>query len=182
MIAAITPVIQIVASGTDWPAIASGIAAGVVGVAGIVATYSQSKHSQRAQSSDLVTTLDATAKNLQTSIGADNERAELAARRHLYGRCISAFMIARDSARLASRHSKDPLDRFAAAYNSALTDAFSVIYEVMLSAPADFGQLASEALDSLTLLRYGGEGGDEKCIDAQLNLVTAMRKDLASRF
>lgn len=178
MIVALAPVVQVVASGTDWPAIASGVAAGVVGVVGIVATYLQGKRSQQTQSTDLRVTLDATAKNLQTSISADNERAELAARRKLYGHCMSSFAIAMDSARLANRHSKDPLDRFAAAYNNALVNALSAIYEVILSSPADVGNLASEALGSLTSLRSGGEGSDEKCVNAQVDLLAVMREDL----
>ena len=178
MILSIVPVVQVVASGTDWPAIASGVAAGIVGFAGIAATYMQGKRSQRVQSDDLRASLDATAKNLQTSIGADNERAELAARRRLYGHCMGTFLLATDSARLARLHSTDPLDRFSAAYNSALVSALSAIYEVILSAPPEVGDLASEALGNLMALRSGAEDSDRKCVNAQVDLLAAMRKDL----
>jgi len=174
----VASVVQVIASSTDWPAIASSVAAGAVGLAGIFATYTQSKRSQQAQSADLRTTLDATSKNLQTSIGADNERVELAARRRLYGHCMGAFVLATDSARIAKLHSKDPLDRFAVAHNEALVSALSVIYEVILSAPADVGNLASAALGSLMALRAGVEGDDEKCVSAQVDLLAAMRQDL----
>lgn len=178
MTAAIVPVIQVVTDGTDWLAIAPGVATGLVGLAGIIATYMQSKRSQQSQSDELRATLDATAKNLQTSIGADRERAELFARRQLYGRCMGAFVLATDSARLAKIHSKDPLDRFAESYNRALVSALSTMYEVILSAPANIGELASEALRCLMALRSGVKDSDEKCASAQVDLLVAMRRDL----
>lgn len=172
------PVVQVVASGTDWPAVTSGVAAGVVGLAGIMATYMQSKRSQRAQSDDLRATLEATSTNLRMSIGADNERSELSARRQLYAQCMGALVVAADSARLAKAHSKDPLDSFADSYNRALISALSAMYEVIVGAPVTIGDLASEALSSLMDLRSGVKDSDAKYVSAQVDLLAAMRQDL----
>lgn len=66
---AITPVIQVVTSGTDWPAIVAAITGAVVGLAGIVATFLSGKR----------------------RINAENERARLAEKKRIYAACLNAL-------------------------------------------------------------------------------------------
>jgi hypothetical protein len=77
---AITPIVQVVTGGTDWPAIVAAITTGVVGLGGILATYWQGKRGQEAAS-----------KNFSTTITAENERARLAEKRRIYAACLNAL-------------------------------------------------------------------------------------------
>jgi uncharacterized protein YbjT (DUF2867 family) len=81
----ISPVVQVVTGGTNWPAIIGAISTGVVGLAGIGGTLWQGKRAREAQTADLKTSLDATAENLQRSLNTENERARLAEKRRICG-------------------------------------------------------------------------------------------------
>ena len=73
MLDAIPPVVHVVTSGggTNWPAIVAPIAAGVVGVAGIIGTAWQGKRGREAQSKDLRDSINTAADNLRDSIDAE---------------------------------------------------------------------------------------------------------------
>jgi hypothetical protein len=105
---AITPVVQVVTSGPDWPAIAAAIAGAVVGLAGIIAGYWQSKRSGEDAARNLKNSLNATARNLRISINAENKRAWVAEKRRIYAECLAAFEeLTTASIEYESTHPKD---------------------------------------------------------------------------
>ena len=79
---------------TEWPA----IVAGIVGVAGILATYFQNVAARKAASADLTKSLNAAAGNLATRINAENWLALQAEKQRVYsefqGRLDDVFMVA----------------------------------------------------------------------------------------
>src|SRR5438552_300981 len=66
---ALSPIVQAATTGTDWPAIAAAVSTGVVGLAGIVATFLSGKR----------------------TINAEDARARLAQKRQMYVGCLTAF-------------------------------------------------------------------------------------------
>jgi hypothetical protein len=121
---AITPVVQVVTTGTDWPAIVAAIATGVVGLAGIVATFLSGKR----------------------SINAENKRVRLNEKRRIYATCLTAvnellmavgnYTISvqqRDNARIGTDFHK---------MEEVRTTSLNVISEVQLIAPPDIGEQA----------------------------------------
>jgi hypothetical protein len=84
---AISPVVQAVTVGPDWPAIAAAI---VVGLAGIGGTLWQGKRSREAQTVNLKQSLDAATENLKIGIGAEKERMQLTEKRRTYA-CIPSL-------------------------------------------------------------------------------------------
>ena len=64
-----SPVVQVVTSGVDWPAVAAAIAGGVVGLAGIIFAWRQSK----------------------MTISAEDARATLAEKRRIYANYLAAI-------------------------------------------------------------------------------------------
>jgi len=64
-----SPVVQVVTSGVDWPAVAAAIAGGVVGLAGIIFAWRQSK----------------------MTISAEDARTTLAEKRRIYANYLAAI-------------------------------------------------------------------------------------------
>jgi hypothetical protein len=87
----IPPVVHVVISGgTNWPAIVAPLAAGVVGVAGIIGTAWQGKRGREAQSKDLQNSIAAAAENLQLTVAAEDRRAHVAEKRQVYAAYLAA--------------------------------------------------------------------------------------------
>lgn len=75
MIDAASPVIQVVTTGTDWPAIAAVISTGIVGIAGIGSAIWQARHNW----------------------GKEDDRAKLAEKKRIYAACLEACNTAFDA-------------------------------------------------------------------------------------
>jgi hypothetical protein len=86
----VPPVINVVTHGTDRPAIVAAVVTGVAAVVGITGTAWQAKAARKTASNDLRASLDAAAKNLRTSIGAETQRALLNDRRGVYARYLAS--------------------------------------------------------------------------------------------
>jgi hypothetical protein len=123
-----SPVIQVVTSGTDWPAVWAAISGGAVGLAGIGATVWQ----------------------FRRGIRADNQRAEVAEKRRIYGRYHASldnvFALA-DSVRTAS----DPdMQRYLSELQDANIEMYSASSELTLVAPRDIAELARNVVRTLS--------------------------------
>jgi len=138
---------------TDWPAIASAIATGVVGLAGIGGTLWSSKG--------------------RTNV--ENERIRLADKRQVYVRCVIAFdnLSAAASKRRYSQTDFDPqtAESVESEYATALIAASNVRAELRLIAPAEIRNLAKKILD-----KFAAHDDDAGQVWAQLQ--RAMRSDL----
>jgi hypothetical protein len=157
--AALSPVVQVVTTGTDWPAIVAAISTGVVGIAGIVATFLSGKR----------------------RINAENERARLAEKRRIY----AAFMAAVDSLYVITIHADDDNTQLdSARYNDARTALYRATSELRLVAPPDVEHIVWEigkAIDSYASSRRKGKSVSfpDNFGSKRSDLERAMRADLA---
>jgi hypothetical protein len=153
---AISPDVQVVTTGTDWPAIIAAITTGVVGVAGILATYWQGKRGQEAAS-----------KNLSTTINAENERAHLAEKRRIYARCLTTLWELENA--IATGGSTN--DVLTAEQTTAAVSAITVQYELRLIAPSNVYKAENDVI--IALMHQDGNAGNllDEC-------PAAMRADL----
>jgi len=163
---------------SDWPVIATGIVIGVVGLAGIVATYWQGKRAAEAAS-----------ENLRSSIDAENERTRLAEKRRIYAACQAAFTAMRIESithRVAYQPPSNQRQRDAAelALNQARRAMLKATGELLLIAPTGVRKIAADLTDSyLSYITATVRGAslDEPTEPAghmQNQLYGAMRADL----
>jgi len=117
MLEVLSPVVQVVTAGPDWPAIAAGIAAGVVGLAGIGGTIWAGR----------------------ISINADYQRARLADKRRIYAAYLAAiydfYAVVRSGRDLTTEPGRSKLEK-------ATKLIFDTECEVSLIAPKSIDQLA----------------------------------------
>jgi hypothetical protein len=163
---------------SDWPAIVTGIVIGVVGLAGIAATYWQGKRATEAAS-----------QNLRRSIDAGNQRALLADKRRIYAACQAAFTAMRIESithRVAYQPppSQEHRDAAELALNQARWAMLNATGELLLIAPTAVRKLAEDLTDSYlsyTTATMRGASLDEPAEQAghmQNELYDAMRADL----
>lgn len=164
---------------SDGPAIITGVVTGVVGLAGIVATYWQGKRATEAAS-----------ENYRRSIDAQDERARLADKRRIYATCQATFTAMRIESithRVAYQPPADQAQRDAAelALNQAQRAMLNATSELLLIAPNDVRKIAADLADSYvsyTTATVRGASLDEPTGSAahmQSQLYDAMRADLA---
>jgi hypothetical protein len=174
---AIAAAVQVV-SVSDWPAIVTGIVIGVVGLAGIAATYWQGKRATEAAS-----------ESLRRSIDVENERARLAEKRRIYAACQAAFTAMRIESithRVAYQPppNQDQRDAAELALNQARRAMLNAAGELLLIAPMGVRKLATDLNDSyLSYITATVRGAslDEPTEPAghmQNQLYDAMRADL----
>ena len=162
-------------SAVDWAVIVTG----AVGVAGIAATYLQSKAARKTASDDLKKSIDATMGNLATSISAEDRRALQAEKRRVY----SEFQGSLDDVFVVAVHLYDR-----ATCEANLKSALAVMYRataaVKLIAPEPLGELATT-----TAMAAAAETGtarvgtpefdrDNKIYNDRQQLYQLMREDL----
>jgi hypothetical protein len=139
------PAVQVVTAGTDWAA----IAAGVLGLAGIIGTYWQGKRGREAASTDLKASLAAEAANLLAGIQAEDMRAERAVKQRIYAACQASFLemigavLSQRTMCLQAGPDADmgALKAMVEEPRNAMYDAVS---ELRLIAPTDVANLATE--------------------------------------
>lgn len=164
---------------SDWPAIITGVVTGVVGLAGIVATYWQGKRATEAAS-----------ENCRRSIDAQDEHARLAEKRRVYAACQAAFTAMRIESithRVAYQPPADQAQRDAAelALNQVQRGMLNATSELLLIAPKGVRKIAADLVDSYVsyiTATVRGASLDEPTGPAahvQNQLYDAMRADLA---
>lgn len=164
---------------SDWPAIIAGVVTGVVGLAGIVATYWQGKRATEAAS-----------ENYRRSIDAQDEHVRLAEKRKIYAACQAAFTAMRIESithRVAYQPPADQAQRDAAelALSQAQRAMLNATSELLLIAPEGVRKIAADLADSYvsyTSATVRGASLDEPTGPAahmQSQLYDAMRADLA---
>ena len=172
----IAPAVQVTVS--DWPAIITGIVIGVIGLAGIVATYWQGKRATEMAS-----------ESLRKSIDVENERARLAEKRRIYAACQAAFTAMRIESithRVAYQPPPNQEQRAAAelALNQIQRQMLNATGELLLIAPADVRKIAADLSDSyLSYIAATVRGASldeptEPVRHTQRQLYDAMRADL----
>lgn len=139
------PIIDVFTGGIDWAGVASAIAAGVVGIGGIVGTYKQAKKDREKSSVDLKASLNAANENLLTGISAEDRRAEVAEKRRIYAACQAAFIgmispVLRQRRVMIQGSDFEGSLAIVAQPRDTMTAAVS---EIRLVAPIDIGNLAS---------------------------------------
>jgi len=163
---------------SNWPAIITGVVTGVVGVAGIVATYWQGKRATEAAS-----------ESFRRSIYAADERARLDEKRRIYAACQAAFTAMRIESithRVAHQPPPDQAQRDAAelALNQVQRAMLNATSELLLIAPKDVNKLAEDLTDSylsyITATVRGAslEEPTGPAAHMQSQLYDAMRADL----
>lgn len=180
---AISPVVQVVTGGTDWPAIVAAISTGVVGLAGIGGTFWQGKRARETASSDLKVSLDATTTNLDRSIDAENRPAWLTEKRRIYAAYQAALStlvvaIAADEAvHVNTDASQEERTEARTRAYEARHEAFATMTEVRMVAPEDVIELAAKV--GLFLAGDAESGLDEEtALRIRESLYLAMRADL----
>ena len=164
---------------SNWPAIITGVVTGVVGVAGIVATYWQGKRATEAAS-----------ESFRRSIYAADERARLDEKRRIYAACQAAFTAMRIESithRVAHQPPPDQAQRDAAelALNQVQRAMLNATSELLLIAPYDVRKITTDLADSYVsyiTATVRGAPLDEPASPAahvQEQLYDAMRADLA---
>jgi hypothetical protein len=175
---AIAAAVQAV-SVSDWPAIVTGVATGVVGLAGIVAVYWQGKRATETAS-----------ENFRGSIEVQEQRARLAEKRRIYAACQAAFTAMRIESithRVAYQPPPDQEQRAAAelALNQVQRAMLNATSELLLIAPNGVSKIATDLTDSYVsyiTATVRGAPLDEPAAPAahmQDQLYDAMRADLA---
>jgi hypothetical protein len=123
-----SPVVQVVTSGTDWPAIVAAISGGVVALAGIIFAWRQSK----------------------MTITADDQRAVLADKRQIYSKYQATlddvFTVANI---LRTEHGPDR-PKYLSDLQTAGVAMFNATSDVRLTAPADIASQARTVADTLS--------------------------------
>ena len=157
-----TPVVQVVTSGTDWPAVVAAISGGVVGLAGIIFAWRQSR----------------------MTIRADDQRAELAEKRQIYSKYQASlddvFTIADI---LRNEHDQDR-PKYLSRLQATTTAMYNATSDLRLVAPAGIASRAREVADTLgrTAWRAARTGSDVDQDNAVYNgrqeLYGLMRVDL----
>src|SRR5215472_18291875 len=163
---------------SNWPVIITGVATGVVGLAGIVATYWQGKRATEAAS-----------ESFRRSIYAAGERARLAEKRRIYAACQAAFTAMRIESithRVAYQPppSQDQRDAAELALSQARQAMLHVTSELLLIAPEGVRKIAADLTDSylgyITATVRGASLAEptEPAGQLQNQLYDAMRADL----
>jgi len=155
-------VVQVVTSGVDWPAVVAAISGGVVGLAGIIFAWRQSK----------------------MTIRADDERVELADKRQIYSKYQASlddvFTVANI---LRTEHGPDR-PKYLSNLQGANVAMFNATSDVRLAAPAHIANKAREVADTLSkaAVRAAQTGADVDQDNAVYNgrqdLYRLMRADL----
>jgi hypothetical protein len=153
--AVISPVVQVVSTGTDWPAIVAAISTGVVGLAGIGGTLWSGKR----------------------SITAEDRRAQLAEKRRIY----AAYRAALNDFVVSSSNHNTESDR--SHYSDVRATFFNTTAEVVLIAPANIRDRTLEVGRELSNYAGSRERDREIPWPAELSqkiadLDHAMRADL----
>lgn len=156
---------------SDWPAIVTGLVTGVVGLAGILATYWQGKRATGAAS-----------ENLRTSINAENERAMLAEKRRIYAR----FLASLTDVLVTATKIEDRGKQASTEEHKAMTDDLARSLAPMLSALTEVGLVGPESLRDLAdgvankVTRAADDLGNSDFVFRPLldQLYGAMRADL----
>ncbi len=162
-------------SAVDWAAIATA----AVGIAGVAATYFQSKVARKAASDDLKKSLEATTGNLATSIHAEDRRVLQAEKQRVY----SEFQGSLDDVFVAALNLIDRVTG-KADLNSALTIMYRATAAVKLVAPERLGELAAATAqavaDETGTARAGTDAfdRDNKIYKNRQELYRLMREDL----
>jgi hypothetical protein len=122
-----SPVIQVVTTGTDWPAIVAAISGGVVGPAGIAFGARQASH----------------------SISAEDKRARLTEKCRIYANCLSMLELGSDAAFKVREHGDTPQSdehrNAVQEFDRAKRIFMSAIREVDLIAPIEVAGPADKA-------------------------------------
>jgi hypothetical protein len=159
----------------DWGIVISDAITGVVGIAGIGGSIVSAKLAGKSAT-----------QNLQTTIRAENDRAELVGKQRIYAHyqacCLTTMMAA--ITHRSTRQPQDQSDRAQAAAAEARDALVGAYSEVRLIAPASVHEPAGERL--LQLMAYidatykGASLSDPPGLlpDSQEKLVDAMRADL----
>lgn len=150
MLDAASPVIQVVTTGTDWPAIAAVISTGIVGLVGIGGTIWQAKRNW----------------------SKEDYRAKVAEKRRIYVACLTAYNTAYDARIYLETHSSS--QKAFDEYRSATQTCLTAVYELLLVAPSDIRNLGHEILASLV----NSLGDSSLFNDTLVELLKAMRADL----
>lgn len=150
-----SPVIQVVTTGTDWPAIAAVISTGIVGLAGIGATLWQAKRNWN----------------------IEDKRAKVAERRRIYASSLASFFTCLEAARRKDSLKDTPESETAAReYDAALIEALNTAVELRLIAPSkEVGLLSTEAI--VKLRNYVGKD-DPSVVNAISKVGVELQKDL----
>lgn len=152
----------------DWGTVVSTAITAAVGLAGIGGTLMSARISNRTNT-----------ENLRTSINAENDHARLIEKRRVYSGYLAALTIGYLQASVVRSHRAPRSKEYAAAVleaNRARAAAMNALSEVRLIGSLEVGSLASHAV--LVLLRFLEQGGGEEFGKAHAALALAMRKDL----
>lgn len=142
MLEAASPVIQVVTTGVDWPAIAAVISTGVVGVAGIGATLWQARRNW----------------------SHEDERAMRAEKIRIYASCLGDLYKCLEAARHWESAQDSPERKNAVReYGTALTKAVNSLSVLALRGPELIGPLVN---DVIAKFKHYLKIGDQPCTDA----------------
>ena len=113
---------------------------GLVGLAGIAGTLWQGRRSDRAG-----------ARNLQTTIDAENARAQIADKRHTYAQCLAALTQLQQATAVVDRHRRNTETaegkRAESDRLTASTAALTATWELTLIGRADVALVANTAVE-----------------------------------
>ena len=152
-----SPVVQVVTTGTDWPAVWAAISGGVVGLAGIIFAWRQSR----------------------MTISAEDARAKLAEKRRIYANCLTAINTYLYAAGALAGGTELPPAEHAGLEQEAdraRTAALNTTSEVYLVGTAEVTRLANRTL-SLVMSAETGTSVEEP-VTVFVELTGAMRRDL----
>jgi hypothetical protein len=135
-----SPVIQVVTSGTDWPAVAAAISGGIVGLAGIVFAWRQSK----------------------MIIRAEDQRAELAEKRQINSKYQASLDDVFTVANILRTEDGPDRPKYLSELQTANMAMFNATSDVRLTASAGIASLARKVADTLsaTAWRAAQTGSD----------------------
>jgi hypothetical protein len=167
----------------DWTSIVPAAITGVVGLGGIGGSLWQAKESRQAAKADLKESLDATSRNLVTTLDADDQRMHDAEKRRIY----VAFNTAIENLWIVATSSEDfTTDPGRDHYNNAMKQLWSTCFEITLIAPRHVSDLVLHITNVMNQfasdLRADRSTAEPSDFDRKREeLITAMRDDLGEQ-
>lgn len=184
------PVIDVVTTGTDWPAITAAIVTGIAAVVGIGGTAWQAKRARQAASADLQKSVDAAAANLLVGINAEDVRADRAVKRQIYSQFQAALddvFLSVSDLQITTRSAEDGSEALVARakqVTATLVTLFKALAEVRLIAPPPVADKAIDAVYAAFVEAQASKDpdheydGDSSVFNERQDLYREMRADL----
>jgi hypothetical protein len=196
VVTAVQPTVEVVTTGTDWPAIVAAIVTGLAAIIGIAGTAWQAARGRRAAAADLKTSIDAAAKNLRLSITTEDRRAHVAEKRRVYTEFLRSISVSfakakaegqaksgpEDTPEAKLRHNHEPKTEFRQFDTPEDADLLAATAAIELLANEEISETARELSDDIIDVHKGLRDGNLSPNGSEVRGINERRLDLVDQF